>query len=180
MDRSNLGRPKGHAKAGRPTYLLGRPQRDRAEHVIAWLRRVCRRILYGSGRLRSYEALAVEHAVTLLPEGDQTAVREQLAHLETVQRYLKDRLVNLYFGTSEPVLPRFSNQADDHCFAKVALATPGLQLSAALIVHQGILRSIEFSKAPRGLGNATQVRSASLGGSHRSLTRAAERLEGAE
>jgi hypothetical protein len=145
--------------------------------VIAWLRRTGRRLLYGgSGRLRPYEVAAVEHGIALLSEADQAVLRGQLAQLETVQRYFRDRLVNLYFD-AEQALPRIASQADDHCLAKVRLAAAAVRVSAALVVHQGILRSIEFSRPPRGLGNAPQAVSASLGGRHRSITLAVDRLE---
>ena len=148
--------------------------------MIGWLRRAGRVLLYGgSRRLRPYEVVAVEHAIALLSEADQAVLREQLAHLETVQRYFRDRLANLCLD-AEAALPRLSKRADDLCLAKVRFATPAARLNAVLLSHQGLLRSVEFSKPPPGLGDTPQVLSASLGGSHRSAAHAADRLEHGE
>ena len=146
--------------------------------VIGTLRRIGRRLVYGgTRRFRPYEALVLQHALPLLTAPDQEALRQQIAHVETIQRHLKDRMVAIFFGHAKAQLPRLTTTSEEECCAQVRLKASRTTVTASVILWDGLLRSIEFSRSPRGLDATTEVLSAALGGRPTKLAAAADRLE---
>jgi hypothetical protein len=79
----------------------------------------------------------------------------QLAKLDRVQRFNSDRQVNLFFSDDAP---RFANRGEELSAARLKYRAKSDLLSVDIVVHDGLLSSIEFSKGPERF----QIESAEL------------------
>lgn len=118
--------------------------------------RLLRWLLYGgSSKLRPYEERSLRDAFADGSKALWNVLELQLAKLDRVQRFNSDRQVNLFFSDDAP---RFANRGEELSAARLDYGAKSDLLSVDIVVHDGLLSSIEFSKGPERF----QIESAEL------------------
>lgn len=108
--------------------------------------RLLRWLLYGgSSKLRPYEERSLWDAFAAVSKGPWTVLESQLAKLDRVQRFNSDRQVNLFFSDDAP---RVANRGEELSAARLKYRAKSGLLSVEIVVHDGLLSSIEFSREP--------------------------------
>jgi hypothetical protein len=112
------------------------------------LARFGRSLVYGFKRdLRPYEAAILDAVLNASMPKDCEAIRAQFDSRERIQRWT-DRV--LYFSLARgQTLPLIEARGENYCYAKVrVISGTGERITAQLMIHKGLLSTLEFSKAP--------------------------------
>jgi hypothetical protein len=106
-----------------------------------------KRIIFGgSGRLAAMEQKIVEAVRSKLTAEESLAISEQLREIETVQKHA-DRIVTIWYRSGARA-PRLAE--GEYCLAKLRLGDEGRKSSVSVWSYGGRLRSIEYSRRPKG------------------------------
>jgi hypothetical protein len=144
-----------------------------------WLRNLGQWLLFGgSTKLRPYERSILKRAAAELEEADSATLLQQVESFDRVQRSLNDRMVMFHFRLNSAPASRMAVIGDAHCVAKLKLRGKSGRSNAAVISHQGLLSSLEFSRPPKALfAQGVDVVEVTRDGAWRGLAEAADRLE---
>lgn len=125
------------------------------------LKRLLDWALYGgTKRLKPYETACLSLLLERLPSGARAILEEQLQRFDLIQRAVGGRLMVFYFlhssGGDRP-LPRLSVTGDENRVARLVVAPEGGggTVRVDVVLHRGLLSSLQFSRDPKVLGVST-------------------------
>jgi hypothetical protein len=110
--------------------------------------RLYRWLLYGGSF--SWKALELEilrSTSSLLNPVEQHAMEGQIASVERIKRTNGGRMTTFHFGDTRAI-PRFSDQSPDLLLAVCTVRGSEFVLKGNLVLHRGLLSSIEYSAEP--------------------------------
>lgn len=144
--------------------------------------RLARAALFGSAlNLRPYERLILDDAHSILDRRESELLQAQLGALQTVQRTLEDRMVQMFFARSAPWLTSAGKEEFELLRGHLILPSDGKRerrIGFRVVLWNGLLSTIEFGRSPRGIDlEAVRVVYAAESSSDPKLSEVADRFE---
>lgn len=116
--------------------------------------RLARAALFGSAlNLRPYERLILDDARSVLDPRTFELLQAQLAALQTVQRTLEDRMVQMFFARSAPRLTSAGEGEFEVLRGHLISLSDGKRerrIGFRVVLWNGLLSTIEFGRSPQG------------------------------
>jgi len=111
------------------------------------LRSILNRLVFGgTSRLQPHEIAVLNALAPVLSTSDRSVLTQQVSAVSTVQRFLRGRQLNIFFGGANP--PMLSNLSGDFCLGRLKAQSVVPALSVRVVTHHGRLSSLEFSRSP--------------------------------
>jgi len=110
------------------------------------------RLVYGgSSTLRDYERACLLKVASALDTHRGESLQKQIEGIELVQRFSDDKLVAFHYLKKKGTLPVLPDKGDEIELARLEIGTGRAKRVAKIVLHEGVLSSLEFSSPPKQL-----------------------------